>query len=165
MLILVACIPALLTVAFKIPILFMVVACQASDAAVRHGNYQRLGLTTLELLHYNRESPQAAQQPTGEICTESHSKVLGRSIWFQTGEVLGQMELGRFRRVFWGSEGLHRSWSSFSCPWFRTGGSYRLFYHSHLGSLRQWDWLRSRLSFSTTRWSRTRSLRESHLNG
>ena len=79
MLILVACIPALLTVAFKIPILFMVVACQVSDTAVRHGNYQRLGLTTLELLHYNsKESSgctatgwgnlhRVAQQGTGKI--------------------------------------------------------------------------------------------------
>ena len=31
-------------------------------------------------LHYNRKSPQAAQQPTGVIYTELHSKVLGRSI-------------------------------------------------------------------------------------
>ena len=31
-------------------------------------------------LHYNRKSPQAAQQPTGAIYTESHSEVLGRSI-------------------------------------------------------------------------------------
>ena len=96
MLILVACIPALLTVAFKIPILFMVVAWQVSDTAVRHGNYQRLGLTTLELLHYNSKEfsgctatgwgnlHRVAQQGTGKIHLVSNRR--GRGLASVVGE-------------------------------------------------------------------------------